>query len=47
MGKCKYLLISSRHGGTFGDSGDLTPLLFGKHINPIPIRRAMHKLFPT
>ena len=51
-----HYLLSSRHDGAFGDSGNLAPLLSGRYIKPIPIRRAdylppypphiaMHRLF--
>ena len=33
---------SNWHGGTYGDSGDLSPLSFGKCVDPIPIRGAVY-----
>ena len=41
-----HYLLSSRHDGAFGDSGNLAPLLSGRYIKPIPIRRADYPPYP-
>ena len=32
------MLVVSRPGGTFGDSGDMSLLIFGRYMNLIPTR---------
>lgn len=40
LSSCRASISESdnRPSGTYGDSGDLSPLTFDKYLNPVPIR---------
>ena len=38
IGYCSLCHFERRPVGVYGDSGDLSPVIFGRPINPIPIK---------